>query len=37
MNNEDNIQYKEAYLEWSDKTDFIQEWMDKGKIPIKYL
>ncbi|MEL5887593.1 hypothetical protein, partial [Listeria monocytogenes] len=26
-----------AYNEWQDKTDFIQEWVQSGKLPVKYL
>ena len=29
--------YKKAYLEWIEKTNFIQDWFDSGKLSGKYL
>lgn len=33
----DEAELRAAYNEWQDKTDFIQEWVQSGKLPVKYL
>jgi len=29
--------YKIAYDEWIEKTEFVREWISSGKLPVKYL
>lgn len=32
-----DAELRAAYNEWHDKTAFIQEWIQSGKLPVKYL